>query len=253
MSRKLDPFESPKRRLRRGKEHARRLEKRIQTFLKKEPYKRVEDVDAEGFATHAIKFTRDFPDSWVDAAVESIEALRSTLDQAGYAAAILGGVTDPKNAYFPIADKITDLDGVVKGRCRDIPAEIKTLFRGFDAHEGGNYALWALNKLCGANKHRLLIPIGALAPSVKLGSAMLQGGGEIFPPRWNREKHQIEFARINPGGQFKYDAQITFFIGFDEFNGVKPAPAVGVIDLIAAEVGKVITATENKCRETGLI
>jgi hypothetical protein len=252
MSRKSDPFESPKRRLKRGKEHARWLEKRIQTFLKKKPHERVEDVDAQGFTTHAIKFTRDFPDSWVDAAVESIEALRSALDQTGYAAALLGGIAEPKDAYFPIADRVAGLDNVVKGRCRDIPAEIKTLFRGFDAHEGGNYALWALNKLCGANKHRLLIPIGALAPTMKMSQGSLSGGA-IFAPRWNREKHQIEFARINPGGQFKYNAQITFFIGFDEFNGVKPAPAVGVIDLIAAEVHRVILATEAECRKIGLI
>jgi hypothetical protein len=253
MSRTPDPFESPKRRLKRGKEHARRLEKRIATFLKKKPYERIEDVDAEGFTTHAVKFTRDFPDSWVDAAVESIEALRSALDQAGYAAAVLGGVEEPKNAYFPIADKIVDLDGVVKGRCRDIPAEVRALFRSFDAHEGGNYALWALNKLCGANKHRLLLPIGALAPSVNIGQAIIQGGGNIFPPRWNREKRQLEFARIGPGGQFQYNVQITFFIGFDEFNGVKPGPAVGVLDLLASEADKVISATEAKCREIGLL
>jgi len=252
MSRKPDPFESPKRRLKRGKEHARRLEKRIHTFLKKKPHERVEDVDAEGFTTHAVKFTRDFPDSWVDAAVESLEALRSALDQTGYAAATLGGATEPKNAYFPIADKIADLDGVVKGRCRDLPTEIKTLFRGFDAHEGGNYALWALNKLCGANKHRLLIPIGALAPQMTMAKAALRGG-QLFSPRWNGKKHQIEFARVDPGGEFKYDAQITFFIGFDEFNGVKPAPAVGVLDLIASEVHRVISATEAECRKIGLL
>ena len=139
MSRKPDPFESPKRRLKRGKEHARRLEKRIQSFLKKEPHQRVEDTDAEGVTTHAIKFTRDFPHSWGDAAVESIEALRSALDQIGYAAAILGGASEPKQAYFPIANTASDLDTVVKGRCKDIPTEIKTLFKGFNAHAGGNY------------------------------------------------------------------------------------------------------------------
>jgi hypothetical protein len=252
MSRKPDPFESPKRRLKRGKEHTRRLEKRIQTFLKKKPYERIEDVDSEGVATHALKFTRDFPDSWADAAVEALEALRSALDQTGYAAAILGGAVEPKSAYFPIADTVADLDSVVKGRCRDLPTQIRTLFRNFDAYERGNYALWALNKLCGANKHRLLMPIGALSPGMKMAGGVLRDG-EIFGPNWNREKNQIEFARVRPGGEFKYNAQITFFVGFEEFNSVKAGPAVGILDHVAGEVHKIISATETKCREIGLM
>lgn len=201
MSRKSAAFESPKRRLKRGKEHIRRLDKRIQTFLKKKPYERIEEEDAEGATVHAVKFTRNFPDSWVDAAVESLEALRSVLDQTGYAAAVLGGASEPKYAYFPIAETAAELDNVVKGRCKDLPAEIRALFRGFDAHQGGNYAIWALNKLCGANKHRLLrllVPIGALAPEMKVAQGRLQNG-QIFGPRWNDEKNQIEFARVLPG------------------------------------------------------
>jgi hypothetical protein len=139
MGKKTDPFESPKRRLARGKQHIRRLDKRIQTFLKKQPHKRVAEPDPDGSVVHAIKFTRNFPDSWVDAAVEALEAVRSALDQAGYAAAILGGAVDPKNAYFPIADTDADLDNVTKGRCRDLPREVSALFRGFDAQEKGNY------------------------------------------------------------------------------------------------------------------
>jgi hypothetical protein len=249
---KTNAFESPKRRLKRGKEHTRRLEKRIHTFLKKRPYERVEDEDSEGVVTHAMKFTRDFPDSWADAAVEALEALRSSLDQTGYAAALLGGVSEPKHAYFPMADTATGLDGVVKGRCKDLPSEISALFREFDAYQGGNYALWALNKLCNANKHRLLMPIGALAPQMRMGRGVLING-EIFHPRWNSEKQQIEFARVRPGGKFEYDAQISFFVGFEEFNSVEAGPAVGILDLIAGEVNKVISATETKCRSIGLI
>jgi len=78
-------------------------------------------------------------------------------------------------------------------------------------------------------------------------------GGEILMPRWNREKNQIEFARVFPGGDFKYDAQISFFIGFDEFNGVKSAPVVGVLDKIASEVQRIIGATEAECRRIDLL
>lgn len=252
MSRKPDPFTSPRRRLARGQEHVRRLEKRIQTFLKKEPHKSIAETDADGTTVHALKFTRDFPESWADGAVEALEAFRSALDQTGYAAAVLGGVTEPKNAYFPMADTATDLDGVTRGRCRDLPDEIKALFRSFDAHEGGNYALWALNKLCNANKHRLLVPVGIAGAGFTIKQAVLSGGS-MGMPLWDREKNQIEFARIGPGGQFQYDGQISFFIAFDDFNGVKGGPAVGILNAMAGEVRRVLRATEAECHRIGIL
>lgn len=80
MAKRPDPFNSPKRRLARAKQHIRRLEKRIQTFLKKEPYFASAEVDAEGVTTHALKFTRKVPDSWADAAVE-VKLLRPLYDR----------------------------------------------------------------------------------------------------------------------------------------------------------------------------
>jgi hypothetical protein len=78
-------------------------------------------------------------------------------------------------------------------------------------------------------------------------------GAEIFNPRWNSKKRQIEFARVWPGGIFESDAQMSLYIGFEEFNRVKSAPAVGSLNLFADQVGKVIAATEAKCREIGLL
>jgi hypothetical protein len=252
MGKKPDPFESPKRRLARGKQHIRRLDKRIQTFLKKQPHKRVAETDADGSVVHAIKFIRTFPNSWIDAAVEALEALRSALDQAGYAAATLGGAVSPKNAYFPIVDTDTELDRVTKGRCRDLPQKVSALFRGFDAQEKGNYPLWALNKLCNANKHRLLIPVGVVSTGMTLNKGTMSGGA-IFAPRWNSDEKRIEFARIQPGGRFGCDGNLTFYIAFDEFNGVKTSSAVGLLDAIAGEAKRVLDATEAECLRLGLL
>jgi hypothetical protein len=140
MTRKhLDPFESPKHRLTRAKEHIRRLEKRIKTFIKKTPPSRAEELDAEGWTVHSLKFPRPVPQSWADSAGGAIEHLRSALDQCGYAAAVRGGKVDPKNAYFPFADTSTELANVINGRCKDLPTEISALFGSFEPHQGGNY------------------------------------------------------------------------------------------------------------------
>ncbi len=131
---KRDPFESPKRRLARAKQHVNHLEKRINTFFKKEPYARVVEKDADGVTDlHKIKFTKPLPDSCDLAATEALEALRATLDQIGYATASLAGKVDPKQTQFPIADDAAALDNVIaRKRCNDLPKEIVALFRSFN-------------------------------------------------------------------------------------------------------------------------
>jgi hypothetical protein len=195
MSKKPDPFDSPRRRLVRAKQHIRRLEKRIQTFFKSKPGGPITEVDHEGFTIHAFKFNRQIPDSWADAAVETIEALRSTLDQCGYATAVIGGIPEPKNAHFPFADTAVELDANTKGRCKDLPPEISALFRSFDSHKGGNYALWALNKLCNANKHRLLIPIGISSGGMAINHMIVSGPAAFPAPVYDRAKNQIVMTR----------------------------------------------------------
>jgi hypothetical protein len=145
------------------------------------------------------------------------------------------------------------LESNVKGRCKDLPPEISALFRSFDSHEGGNYALWALNKLCNANKHRLLVPVGIVASGMKIKTMTISGPGAIPAPKWDREKNQIVIAEIGPGGDFKYDVELSLFVAFDKINGVKSGPAVGVLDMMASEVTRVLKATEAECRRIGLL
>jgi len=252
MSRRRDPFESPKRRFTRAKEDIRRLEKRIYTFMHKTPPSRWEEVDSEGFTVHSLKFPRPIPESWSDSAGDAIEHLRSVLDQCGYAAAVLGGKKEPKSAYFPFADTASDLINVIKGRCKDLPIEISDLFANFSPYETGNYPLWALNKLCGANKHRLLVPVAPTVSAIRFFQAGFMRGPAELLLRWNDEKHQFEFARVGAGGEFKYDMGVTIHIIFDEINGVKGGPAVGILDAIASEVQRVLVTTEAECRRLKL-
>jgi hypothetical protein len=252
MSKKADLLQSPKQRLKRGKQHIRRLEKRIQTFFRRSPGERFAETDSNGFTVHGYRFARKVPNSWSDSGAEAIEALRSSLDQCGYAVAIRSGVVEPRSAYFPFGDSASDLDNVVKNRCKDLPAEIRTLFRGFESHQQGNYALWALNKLCNANKHRLLIPVGVTSDGMIVNRIEISGGS-LPAPIFDRDKNQIVIARIEPGGHFQYDVQLSFYVGFDETNGVKAGPAVGILDAISHEVDKVVKATEAECKRIGLI
>jgi hypothetical protein len=254
MSKKRDPFDSAKRRLKRAQQHTMRLKKRMKTFVTKYPPVAHAETEADGSVLHAVKFVRQIPGSWEESAAEALESLRSALDQTGYAAAQLGGVPDPKHAYFPLADTAPDLDNVVKGRCKDLPAEIATLFRGFDAHERGNYALWTLHKLCNANKHRLLVPVGFHTDGAIFNVAIVvKPPVYILAPAWDREKNQVPFARVGPGGEFKYDANISFSVHFDPIYGPHGAPAGTMLEVICNFVADVIQRTEAECRRIGLL
>jgi hypothetical protein len=97
---KRDPFYSPKRRLARGKDHTRKLEKRVGTFLKNIPYEKVIEKDADGFELHKLRMTKAVPAICTDYAAEALEALRSALDQTGYAAAVLAASPSPRTPSF---------------------------------------------------------------------------------------------------------------------------------------------------------
>jgi hypothetical protein len=110
-----DPFYSPKQRLSRANDHIRRLHKRIETFFKKAPYSRVIELDTDGVTQlHKFKFTKRLPDSCVLSATEALEALRSTLDQTGYAATVAAGKVSPKKTQFPIGDDAAGLENLVR-------------------------------------------------------------------------------------------------------------------------------------------
>jgi hypothetical protein len=113
-----DPFRSPKQRLSRAQEKIAELKAAIEAFVKSEPYARVVDIEpSSGAELHKVKMTAPLPDLITNLTMEIVEALRSVLDQAGFACAVIAGKPNPKSAYFPIADTGPDLANVIKGRC----------------------------------------------------------------------------------------------------------------------------------------
>jgi hypothetical protein len=154
-----DPFYGPKRRLLRGQHHANDLERQINAWTKTVTHTHFTEIDADG-ATRIfkVKLGSDIPEELADIAADAAIALRSALDQTGYATAGLAGKLDPKHSYFPFASDEASMGASVKGRCKDLPKEITSLFVGFQPYQGGNSALWAINELANCNKHRMLSP-----------------------------------------------------------------------------------------------
>ena len=134
-----DRFEQPMRRIARAKEKIPEMLAQWRTFLSSNPYTYSVDPDpVTGNRLYKVKLAKPLPLVLVDLAAEAIEALRSALDKASYAAAECSGKINPKSCYFPIADSSIDLESVIKRRCKDVPPDIVALFRMVKPHKDGN-------------------------------------------------------------------------------------------------------------------
>lgn len=247
------PFSSPRMRIARAKEHIRNLDCRVKRFFDAKPYARVTERDDDGINDlHKVKLTKAFPAGVTSVAAEAIEGLRSALDHAAFATAVLSGVKHSKSAYFPISSSATELDSVIKGRCKDVPSGIISLFRSFNPYKGGNDLIWALNSACNTSKHGIIVPVGMAAAGMHINHMVISGSGAIPAPVWNSEKNEIVFASTGPDTQFQYDLNISFFVAFGEVDGIGGQPAVPILDAFASEVNRIVLAIESEAKRIGL-
>jgi hypothetical protein len=250
-----DLFDSPKRRIRRANEHIRNLEARIKRFFKDEPYRRIVELNTSGSKEiHKIRFIKPFPDRPGELAFEAGVALRSALDQVGYATAVASGKVRPKSAYFPIADSAVQLetDVIGRGRCGDLPQEILALFRNFKPYKGGNDSIWALNKICNSRHIVLLEPIAMALGQIHFRVGRFSGGTEFFSS-WDAEKNEIAFASLPIGSNPQYDAQISIMVAFGDVEGVRGEEAASSLRTMASEVERIVLTTEAETRRLGLV
>lgn len=250
-----DPFQSSYRRISRATKHMHELDKKIHKFFKKKPYEEVIEDDKSGKTKlYKIKLTKQIPSGFTDLAVEAIEGLRSALDHATYATAILSGKSDPRHTYFPISESETELDNVIKGRCKDVPLDIITVCRSFKPYKGGNTAVFVLNQLCNINKHRLIHPIGMAHAETKIQQMHITTGDfAFFINDWNREKNELLFARTAPNSKLQYCIKFSFSIVFGAPDAMGDQPVIPVLRRIADEVKLIVTTIESVAKQNRMI
>jgi hypothetical protein len=241
----MDPFQSSLQRIARAKKHINDLDRRINKFFKKQPYARTIEDDTDGInILHKIKLTKQFPAGFTDLAIEAIEGLRAALDHATFAACVATGNSNPRNSYFPIAGSLDELDNVIKRRCKDIPPDIITLCRSFNPYKGGNDLIFALNKLCNTNKHRIIIPVGMANAGTHFKHMTISGPFSIPNPVWDREKNEIVFAKTAPNTKLQYNINFFFHVAFGESDIVDGQPVIPVLRKIAEEVNRIVLAIQ---------
>lgn len=251
-----DLFSSPRLRIEVAREDIVTLYNVVRDFFTtRKPYEPVVEPDRDGpYILHKVKLTEPIPERWGHTCARIAEDLRSALDQAGYATALAASVKDPQRAYFPFASRADHFDDVVRGQCKDLSPEIRTLFSSYKAYKGGNNFLWSLNLLCRGSKHRLIKPIGQAIGDSIYTNLQISGSGTFsaLVPRWDTEKNEVVIFRTSPDKKIQYDASIAFFIAFGDVEVIGGEPVEATLDTFASEVASIINATEAEARRIGL-
>jgi hypothetical protein len=244
-----DPFERPRCSLSLAKRRIRDLEAEIKAFMDSEPYANVAERNpTTNELEQKIKFTRRVPCEMEAVAIDVIDNLRSALDQAACACAIAAGGTEARRALFPIARDRAQVDQVIERRCQDLPLEIVAVIKGLKPYAGGNDLLVALNALYGVNRYRLLTPMGMITGAAAMGDSARSGSAPARPPRWDRAKNEIVYARARPGKPVQCDLRVSLFVSFGDVPLVARQPPVPLLDSMAAEVEAALATLEAEAR-----
>jgi hypothetical protein len=244
--------------LSRAKRHLADLEAQINAFARDKPWKMVIEKDADGVTNVLkVKFTDQLSDDLAHIVFDCANNLRSALDQVAFAiGAKHKGIPSPKSAKFPLGPSESKMLENAKG-IKDLPPEILDLFKGFKPYKGGNDALWALNELCNAPKHKMLYPVAIGGGAVGLGGSFSVGAGglQISAPVWDSDKNEMEFARFPDGAiQGNPNFNVAFTVALDEVDEViRGENPIQVLRAMVGEVERVLVATERECRRIGLV
>jgi hypothetical protein len=233
-----DQFEDAKLRCNRGKFHIKDLRQRILDFSETITYSSsVEYVDLEGIKeVHWTKLSKPLPTDLKTVAADAALNLRAALDLA--VSAVLHSRINPRNAKFPFDEDSAAFER--NGIFKNFPDDIKPLFRSFKPYEGGNNLLWALNRICNTDKHRMLNPLFVRARIIgSPDSASIARKDEIV----------VNIVDLDESPQ--HYSQLEFAVAFGEVDIVKGQPVVTVLGQLADIVDSIILTIEAEARRLG--
>jgi hypothetical protein len=247
-------FDSSRSKLAWAKKHIADLEREINAFAAEQPYARIHEPHPErtDCVVVKIKLTKQLPVNFALIASDAAVNLRSVLDHACYAVAVASGNIAPKYAQFPFAGTAERFEDNLRGS-KDLPEQIRPIFRSFQPYKGGNGLLYALNQISNTNKHVTLVALGA---AVIRQSGKFHAVGYMSVPTnpvWDNAKNEIIVATIGHGTKFDYDVNFAFFVTFNEVEGISGQEAVRVLNALASEVERVLMAIEAESRRIGIL
>jgi hypothetical protein len=96
-----------------------------------------------------------------------------------------------------------------------------------------------------------LIEVDMSLLNMKSRTGMLRNAS-IPALKWDSAKNEVIFGIVQPGGQFQYDFDFTFFIAFGEVDLIAGHPIVPVLADMGGRVLGVLKGCEAEAKRIGL-
>lgn len=250
-----EAFTDSKLRLQWAKEEFADFERCARIYFKRTPRLLLIEPDPDGIHEHhKIKLGKPLPSGLAKRTVHTIENLRAALELTAIAVARLAHLP-VDDVHFPFCKTANDFESRIGSCCKGFPTEITGLFGSFEPYGAADNLVFAINELCNASKHRVIVPSPSVV-GVNLPYIEMTGGGR--PLRINEgfffdsEKNEITYATAERGVQLKYRAQFSFDIAFGEVGPLKGYSVSQNLSGMIRAVTAIVDKTEVKCGELRL-
>lgn len=256
MAAPLNAFSDSRLRLRWAEEELADFERCAGIYFKRAPHAIFIEPDPDGLRErHKFKLDKPFPSRLAKRTVHTIENLRAALELTAIAVAVLSHLP-VDSVHFPFCKTAADFKSRVGSCCKGFPEEITRLFESFEPYGSDDNLLFAINELCNASKHRIIVPtasvVGVNLPYIEMiggGLPTVINDGNFF----DSEKNEVTFAITERGVQLKYRAKFRFDVAFGEVGPLKGHSVPIELGGMIRAVTMIIDETEAESRRLGLL
>ena len=244
----------------RAKEHLAEFERAVLAFLQTEPYGAVgtKEVDeGEEYLVWRFQINATAPARLGAIAGDIVHNARAALDLLACQFVSIAGGTDAdiNRGKFPFGQNKAIFESELKDKLKKIRASARRFIKRLKPYKGGNRTLWLLHAADLRDKHRLLIPVGAVdrhitimpnlglkpgdkIPTMKLSikrNGFLEDGEEIF-----------RFPVLPYPFEKTINYQFRFEICLHGVEGLPEEPAMHTLMKFVSYAEKIVAIAERR-------
>lgn len=256
-------FNSAKHGVANAKRHFSALEAEIAAFNDSEPFAYFIEYSPDGREEfHKVRISKPIPYHLPDMVFDVVSNLRASLDRASSAVSTTIN-QNAKKTHFPFGDNLAEVRSRHKGagKSKDVPPNIFDLMISYAPYRDGNGLLWALNKLCNANKHETIHPVAITVGDMRAQNAYGDGTNTIFnhflsyrwPPVWDRSKNEMVIFHVPRGIPPNAIVNISTFIAITNIEIIEGQSVLDVLREMIRIVEIIVQGIENEARSKGQI
>ena len=222
-------------------------------YFKRTPREFSVEPDPSGtYEWHKFRFLKPIPSTLTKLTVHAVEDLRAALDLAACDVARLVNLPADK-VHFPFSTSESGLKSRIDSACKGFPQEIKRLFASYEPYPTGSALLFAINELCNASKHQIIMPvvsvIGTELPYIESSDTE-----HALPIKlYSSGEEEIIYAIAERGLKWKYHANFSCRICFGKIGAIEGRDVAENIDGMTRAVDTIVYEVESESRKIGIL